>query len=429
MTEGIKIVSLTSKNVLRLNTVEITPDPEGDLIIIGGDNAQGKTSVLDSIMLALGGRKAKHQEPLKRDKKKGEVTVQLTNGLIVTRKFTRKTNTLTITNEDGEKFTAPQQILDKFTSSLTFDPLSFLEMDKHKQQQTVKDLAGLDFKLLDKEKKDWYETRSDEKKQVKVLEGKIEGIVEHKDVPMIEVNVAELMDELTDAQAHNEDIKDKHDEVSQLKSTYKFNAEVVTKNKDQILDLIAEIENLKIVNVQLSAEMEKVKAEGKQLAADIPDSILVLPIQTQIATAGETNKKIASNNKLAQHKTEIRKLEGSIEDLSDRIQEIDEKKELQIKEAAFPIEGLGFDEDGITFNKTPFSQSSHAEQLRISLAMGISLNPDLKVILIRSGSRLDKSNLRLVAEMASESGHQVWIERVGDGDECQVIMEDGYVKE
>ena len=429
MTEGIKIVSLTSKNVLRLNTVEITPDPEGDLIIIGGDNAQGKTSVLDSIMLALGGRKAKHQEPLKRDKKKGEVTVQLTNGLIVTRKFTRKTNTLTITNEDGEKFTAPQQILDKFTSSLTFDPLSFLEMDKHKQQQTVKDLAGLDFKLLDKEKKDWYETRSDEKKQVKVLEGKIEGIVEHKDVPMIEVNVAELMGELTNAQDHNEMIKDKQSAISQLKISYKLRMESITDNKDRIEILLNEIKVLKDANNDHSAAMEEIKASGKTLEAAVPEPVDVSPIQTQIATAGETNKKIASNNKLAQHKTDIRKLEGSIEDLSDRIQEIDEKKELQIKEASFPIEGLGFDEDGITFNKTPFSQSSHAEQLRISLAMGISLNPDLKVILIRSGSRLDKNNLKLVAEMASESGHQVWIERVGDGDECQVIMEDGYVRE
>ena len=429
MTEGIKIVSLTSKNVLRLNTVEITPDPEGDLIIIGGNNAQGKTSVLDSIMLALGGRKAKHQEPLKRDKKKGEVTVQLTNGLIVTRKFTRKTNTLTITNEDGEKFTAPQQILDKFTSSLTFDPLSFLEMDKHKQQETVKKLAGLNFKLLDEDKKKAYEDRSDEKKQVKVLKGKIEGIVEHKDVPMIEVNVAELMGELTNAQDHNESIKDRQSAISQLKTSYKIRSESITDNKDRIEILLNEIKVLKDANNDHSAAMEEIKASGKTLEAAVPEPVDVSPIQIQIATAGETNKKIASNNKLAQHKTEIRGLEDSIEDLSDRIQEIDEKKELQIKEASFPIEGLGFDEDGITFNKTPFSQSSHAEQLRISLAMGISLNPDLKVILIRSGSRLDKGNLKLVAEMASESGHQVWIERVGDGDECQVIMEDGYVRE
>ena len=78
-----KIVKLTSKNVLRLNAVEITPD--GNLIVVGGENEQGKTSVLDSIVLALGGRAAKHTEPLRKGTKKGSSVVELDNGLTVTR--------------------------------------------------------------------------------------------------------------------------------------------------------------------------------------------------------------------------------------------------------------------------------------------------------------------------------------------------------
>ena len=51
-----KIIQLTASNVKRLKAVEITPD--GTLQIVGGRNAQGKSSVLDAIWLALGGGRA-----------------------------------------------------------------------------------------------------------------------------------------------------------------------------------------------------------------------------------------------------------------------------------------------------------------------------------------------------------------------------------
>jgi DNA polymerase III epsilon subunit-like protein len=48
-----KIVKLTAENVKRLRAVEITPDDT--VQIVTGRNAQGKTSVLDAIWLALCG--------------------------------------------------------------------------------------------------------------------------------------------------------------------------------------------------------------------------------------------------------------------------------------------------------------------------------------------------------------------------------------
>ena len=45
------IVSLEIENVKRLSAVQITPD--GSTVVIGGDNAQGKSSVLDANTHAL----------------------------------------------------------------------------------------------------------------------------------------------------------------------------------------------------------------------------------------------------------------------------------------------------------------------------------------------------------------------------------------
>ena len=54
--ESIKINKLEIENVKRIKAVKIEPRANG-LTIVGGDNNQGKTSVLDSIAWALGGEK------------------------------------------------------------------------------------------------------------------------------------------------------------------------------------------------------------------------------------------------------------------------------------------------------------------------------------------------------------------------------------
>ncbi|MGN8821735.1 hypothetical protein ACTNC1_12740, partial [Atopobiaceae bacterium HCP3S3_A4] len=95
--------------------------------------------------------------------------------------------------------------------------------------------------------------------------------------------------------------------------------------------------------------------------------------------------------------------------------------------ATFPVEGLGFDETGVTFKGVPFSQASSAEQIRVSLAMAMALNPTLRVIRILDGSLLDDDSMQMVADAAKEGGYQVWIERVSDPSESAIVIEDGEV--
>jgi hypothetical protein len=76
----------------------------------------------------------------------------------------------------------------------------------------------------------------------------------------------------------------------------------------------------------------------------------------------------------------------------------------------------------------PFAQGSSAEQLRVSVAMGLAMNPRLGVLLIRDASLLDDDSMAIVAEMAATANAQVWLERVGDGAECSVVIEDGSVR-
>lgn len=411
-----KIVQLSSQNVLRINAVEITP--EGNLIVIGGENAQGKTSVLDSILLAMGGKKAKHQEPLKQGTKKGKIVVKVGEGddqLIVTRTFTAKGGQLTVVSKDGRKYSSPQTVLDKLTGELTFDPLEFAKSDNKKQLETLKNLVGLDFTELDEQRADLYSTRTDWNKAAKRLKVTVESMEDH-DAPLVEIDIKELMNELAEAM-ESKALFDK------LKVDSLVLKEEFLKHTETIAELERQIEGFKINRVNLLAKAKSIKEEIAEIkTVDIGD------IRERIETAEETNNKIRNNITLNKSAKELEEAEEMSASLTEQITAVDELKADLLEQAEFPVKGLSFDDTGVLFNNVPFLQASSAEKLRTSIAMGIALNPDLRVLLIRDGSLLDETNLKMVAKMAEEADSQVWLERVGKGKECSVIIEDGMVK-
>ncbi|HFU5273129.1 TPA: AAA family ATPase, partial [Streptococcus pyogenes] len=61
---SITINKLEIENVKRIKAVKIEPSATG-LTIIGGNNNQGKTSVLDAIAWALGGNKYKPSQAMR----------------------------------------------------------------------------------------------------------------------------------------------------------------------------------------------------------------------------------------------------------------------------------------------------------------------------------------------------------------------------
>jgi hypothetical protein len=124
---------------------------------------------------------------------------------------------------------------------------------------------------------------------------------------------------------------------------------------------------------------------------------------------------------------ELIEAETEAAELEADIAAVDAAKAEALRQARFPVPGLAFTADGgVTLNDLPLEQASSAEQLRVSLAMGIALNPRLKVLLIRDGSLLDETSMRLIAEMAEQAGAQVWIEIVSTGG-VGIVIEDGQV--
>lgn len=423
-----KIIKLTAENVKRLKAIEITP--EGNLVVIGGFNDQGKTSTLDSIAMAFGGAKYIPSKPVRKGAKKAIIIAE-TEDLIITRTMTKEGGgTLKVGTKDGKLYQSPQAILDALTGQLTFDPLLFSRMKSGEQLETLKELVGLDFAELEGNRNALYIDRAEVNKEGKRVVAILESISEYPEAAKEEVLVSALMEELEKRRLHNSKIED---EVRALE-TYQAKTVTISHNIKQITTDIEEreiqISILQREKTDLELDLKergKTKAEREKQIESMVEAN-TQEIMDQISTAEEVNQQVRSNQKRTETETEVEQLREKSRKLTGLIEEIDLEKEKQLSRAKFPIDNLSFNEDGVLFNEIPFDQLSSSEQLKISTAMGFSMNPKLKILLIRDGSLLDDGNLKLLAEMATKEDAQIWIERVGEGEEVSVIIEDGNIK-
>lgn len=104
--ESVKISSLELENVKRIRAVQIVPTSAG-LTVIGGNNGQGKTSVLDAIAWALGGDRYRPSAPTRDGSViPPRIRLELSNGLVVER--SGKNSALKVADPTGQR--AGQQL-------------------------------------------------------------------------------------------------------------------------------------------------------------------------------------------------------------------------------------------------------------------------------------------------------------------------------
>lgn len=417
-----KIIELTSENVKRLSAVHIKPD--GNMVVIGGANGQGKSSVLDSIMYALAGTKAIPSKPLRKGQQAGKVLLKLDAdparmlpAMTVERTFTADgKTTLEITSDDGYRAPTPQTILNDICGRIAFDPLAFTRMKPKEQADTLRSVVGLDFSEQDRERKRLFDARAEVNRDGKQLRSRHDAIVIQDGTPDEEVDVDALLTELEAANENNAAVENKLRVVNAATAARQSQAESIEAMRTKL----AEAEK----NLTRLVTAEK-NAQDVFAAAKLID---ITPTKTKLAAAAEINQSVQRKREKAAMETELQKLRDQSQGLTDDIAAIDAAKTLAMSEAKWPVEGLGFSDEGVTLNELPFEQASSAEQLRVSVAMGLAMNPGLRVLLIRDGSLLDEQSLALLALLAEEQSAQLWVERVGRDQHCSVVIVDGAVE-
>lgn len=461
-----KIVKLVAENVKRLHAISITP--EGTLVTIAGKNGAGKSSVLDSIAYAMGGEKLVPSEPIRNGEAEAKIVVDL-GDLIVTRRFVRDKvhmpscawltsnghtkledgapvkmpcdctpswsetrSTLSVTNKDGARYPSPQAVLDKLLGKLTFDALEFARADVKTQDAILRKLVNVDVTLLEGQRRQAFDQRAMVKKSYAIKEAQIMALPQHADAPTAEVSLQAISDELKRADELRTLADEAEKSAGYVQSALGNASHARETTRAAILDIEKRLTELKRMQLEQENTRQKLEAElnaatdsAKHARGAVPD---VAVLRDKLTAAEQTNAKVRANAKRAEVMAEAEALLREIETLHQAVITAEEAKKSMLASAKFPVAGLGLSDDGVTFNALPFTQAGSAEQVRVSVAIGIALNPTLKVLLIRNGNLLDGDSLKAVAAQAEAADVQVWMEYVSDSkDGVAVMMVDGEV--
>lgn len=410
--EPMKVIALEAENVKRLRAVNIGFD--GTLQVIGGDNGEGKSSVLDAIWLALGGRQAVNETQTTRPIHDGEsvavATVDL-GEIIVTRTWKEgKTPTVKVTTPEGAEHKSPQAILDALTSKVGIDPLAFTLLSPKDQMKQLLELVELPFDpaKLDTDYAEAFTERTAVNRRVAEVEAQLKNYpAPADDLPEQEIDVADLVDTLRRIDSINAAVTRANDNLTEAVANVQYYEEKLEAAK------------------QAQAAAQVARADAYNLAQASPNAE---ELRAKLDGVSETNKAVRTEAERQRGVLLLANVKAKAAGLTAKLEAIKDTRAAGLAAANWPIEDLGFDADGLTYKGVPFNQASSAEQIRVSMAMAMAASPKLKTLFIRDGSLLDGKNMALVAELAAAKGFQVIMERVGDHDKGAIIIEDGTVK-
>jgi chromosome segregation ATPase len=404
----VKINKFEFENIKRVKAVTVTPTENG-LTIIGGDNAQGKTSILDAIAWALGGNKYKPSEP-NRD---GSVlppnlNITLSNGLVVER--SGKNSTLKVIDPAGNK--AGQQLLDTFIEQLAIDLPKFMESSSKQKADILLKIIGVDAELaqLELEEQNLYNERlaigriADQKKKY------AEEQEFYPDAPEDLVSASELIQQQQAILAKNGENQRKREnaqrfrrEVDMLKLQYE---DIQSKLKTAMQNLeIAETDALDLQD-QSTEELEE-----------------------NIRNIEEINRKVRANLDKNKAEEDAKDYLNKYDSLTVEITKIRDAKAALLDNANLPLEGLSVANGELIYKNQKWDNMSSAEQLKVSTAIVRKLNPECGFVLLDKLECMDLKTLEEFGRWLEQEGLQAIATRVSQGDECSIIIEDGYIKE
>lgn len=431
-----KILQLHAENFKRLGVVEITPD--GNVVTIGGNNGEGKSSVLDAIEVALRGRAVAPPKPIRKGEERSIIKLDM-GDLVVTRTFHQKagetyTDTIKVENADGLRYGSPQEVLNALLGEVGFDPFAFVNLKPKEQAAQLLEMVPLSIDLDEFAQQDTsdYANRRDVNRDVERLRAQLAGIPE-EEVPDEAPNRAALTDALGNAADTNAGIERdrlRREDQGRQAMNCRLNADNARARAEEAR---AEAERADAAAKEQDAEADRITAEIEALEP-LAEPVDTVALREQLQTAEAVLAAIDRQHRRKVLTEELREAERKSEGFTTAMTERAAQRNKALAEAELPVPGLAFalndkGEPVLTFEGLPFDrdQISTAVQLRVSTAIGMAANPRLRVLRINDGSLLDANSMKMLTDMAEAEDFQLWIEVVGEGG-VGIVMENGLVR-
>lgn len=409
---AMKINKLEIENVKRVKAVKAEFTPNG-LTVIGGNNNQGKTSILDAIAWALGGNKYKPSQA----QRQGSVTpphlhVVMNNGLIVER--SGKNSTLKVIDPNGKK--GGQQLLNDFVEELAINLPKFMESTSKEKANTLLQIIGVGPKLheLEMREGELYNQRrtigqiADQKKKF------AEEQTYYPDAPHELVPVNELIKQQQDILARNGENQRKRDNLKSLEEQHTFQAQKVSQ-------LIEELEKEQAKLAELTEDVNVAKKSVSELKDESTEEL-----ERNLAEIDEINRKVRANLDKDKAEEDANQYRDKYQELTRDIESVRKEKSDLLNSADLPLPELSVDNGELIYKSQKWDNMSGSDQLKVSTAIVRKLKPNCGFILLDKLEQMDMQTLEEFNHWLEQEQLQGIATRVSTGDECSIIIEDGY---
>lgn len=403
--ETIKINQLEIENVKRVKAVTIQPEENG-MTVIGGDNNQGKTSILDAIAWGLGGDRFRPSSPAR----EGSVTpphikIRLTNGLVVERDG--KNSALKVIDPDGRK--SGQQLLNEFVEALALDLPKFMNQSNREKADTLLKIIGVGEQLYALEGKETslYNQRHAIGQEALRKKKYAEEMAFYPDAPKELVSASELIKKQQDILAQNGENQRKRQNATyleQLKNDLRRRLDEMTERYEAVC---------RDCDIAQKSALDLYDESTEEL-------------ERSIEQVDSINIKVRANLDREKAEQDASYYQKQYDSLTEELESVRQKKYDLLHGAKLPLPGLSVEDGELTYNGHKWDAMSGSEQLRVSTAIVRAINPKCGFVLLDKLEQMDLHTLNEFGQWLSEQGLQAIATRVSTGDECSIIIEDGY---
>lgn len=411
---SVKINTLEVENVKRIKAVMLTPTESG-LTVIGGNNNQGKTSILDTICWALGGERYRPSNPTREGSTvPPRIKITLSNGLIVER--SGKNSALKVTDPSGRK--SGQQLLNEFTSELALNLPKFMEASSRDKAETLLQIIGVGPELhrLEAEISTLYNQRLLHGREADSKKKYAEEMPFYPNVPKEPVSISELISQQQEILARNGENQRKR----QLRDQY---AAAMQRQSQIVKDFELKMKEARDKLLEIASDYQKANADALDLQDESTEEL-----ERSIAQFEQINVQVRANLDREKAMDESTALWEKYNHMSVQLDELRQAKIDLLKGANLPLPELGVEDGELVYKGQKWDCMSSSEQLRVATAIVRALKPDCGFVLIDKLEQMDLDTLREFGTWLEQEGLQGIATRVSTGEECSILIEDGYAK-
>lgn len=384
---SVKITALEAENVKRIKAVALTPSPTG-LTLVGGNNNQGKTSVLDALAWALGGERFR-PDAAQRDGAiaPAHLKVTLSNGVVVERKG--KNASLTVTDPTGRR--SGQQLLNAFVEPLALDLPRFMDAsDKEKADILLRIIGiGAELHTRDLEIKGLYDKRTFTGQLAAQKKHFAEEMISYPEAPDEPVSASELIRQQQDILARNGENQRLRAQYAELEQQVQQCVDELKRTRERIATLQQLADELDAKHTKLFNQRETARKTVSQLQDES-----TAELEASIRDIEETNRKVRANLEKSRAEDEAAQYASEYDRLTESIQQKRAERMALLNGADLPLPGLSVEDGVLTYNGKHWRDMSGSDQLRVAAAIVRRLNPDCGFVLLDKLEQMDMTTLQ-----------------------------------